>query len=220
MNHSNRDSPAPQPSEPRPCCHAQTAFDHCSTEPLAEPGAPTPEPGAQQVASQLNRTSCRVMSRGLHGTRSLLRVTPVGRPEAGQGLQRSDTLRLLERDVATDDLRRRVGGYAAEGTIRNQDGLDMLTVRLPGTDLILGMSRRLYGACREVAGMERRIAEEVRRTRLESLMPRERPAEPSLLPGAAHAPRYRSLVPASVDASPSSADRSAGHVPRTGRRGP
>ncbi|MET7387229.1 hypothetical protein ACFYPT_20525 [Streptomyces sp. NPDC005529] len=98
---------------------------------------------------------------------ALLRVTPVGRPEAGQGLQRSDTLRLLERDAATDDLRRRVGGYAPEGTIRNQGGLDMLTVRLPGTDLILGMSRRLYSACREVADMERRIAEEVRRTRPE-----------------------------------------------------
>ncbi|MFE2315911.1 hypothetical protein ACFXC8_22710 [Streptomyces sp. NPDC059441] len=98
---------------------------------------------------------------------ALLRVTPVGRPEAGQGLQRSDALRLLERDSATDDLRRRVGGSAGEGTIRNQDGLDMLTSRIPGTDLVLGMSRRLYSACRELAGLERRTADEVRRMRPE-----------------------------------------------------
>lgn len=98
---------------------------------------------------------------------ALLRVTPVGRPEARRGLQRSDPLRLLERDSATDDLRRRVGGSAAEGTIRNQNGLDMLTSRIPGTDLVLGMSRRLYSACRELAGLERRIAEEARRMRPE-----------------------------------------------------
>ena len=62
---------------------------------------------------------------------ALLRVTPVGRPEAGQGLQRSDALRLLERDSATDDLRRGVGGSAGERTIRSQNGLDMLPSRIP-----------------------------------------------------------------------------------------
>ncbi|MFJ7075553.1 hypothetical protein [Streptomyces sp. NPDC098781] len=98
---------------------------------------------------------------------NLLRVTPVGRPEIGQGLQHSDPLRLLEHDSATDGLRRRVSRSAPEGTIRNHDGLDMLIGRIPGTDLVLGMSRRLYGACRELAGMERRIADQAREMRPE-----------------------------------------------------
>ncbi|MFC5655030.1 hypothetical protein [Streptomyces nogalater] len=102
---------------------------------------------------------------------ALLRVTPVGRPETRQGPRRSGSLRLLEGDSATEDLRRRIGGSRGEGAvrgeraIRGEDGLDMLTSRIPGTDLVLGMSRRLYGACSELAGLERRTAEEVRRMR-------------------------------------------------------
>jgi hypothetical protein len=38
--------------------------------------------------------------------------------------------------------------------------LDMLTGRIPGTDIIIGMSRRLFEACRNLAYEEEQIAEE------------------------------------------------------------
>ncbi|MFE9404391.1 hypothetical protein ACFYNY_21910 [Streptomyces sp. NPDC006530] len=90
-----------------------------------------------------------------------LRITPVGRPE-GTSAARRDPIRLLESDRATTELRRHTAPDAGDEAIRQQNGLDMLTGRMPGTDLMLGMSRRLYGACRELAYAERRVIERIR----------------------------------------------------------
>lgn len=97
--------------------------------------------------------------------RNGLRITAVGQPEEGPAAERGDLIRLLESDRTTIELRRHVTPDAEAGSqaeaIRQQNGLDMLTGRLPGTDLILGMSRRLYGACRALAYTESRIVARV-----------------------------------------------------------
>ncbi|MEU6824056.1 hypothetical protein ABZ921_25785 [Streptomyces atriruber] len=97
--------------------------------------------------------------------RERLRVTAVGRPEEGPVTQRRGGLRLLESDGATAALRRTIGPESGDEAIRQRHGLDMLAARLPGTDLMLGMSRRLYGACRALADSERRVAARVREER-------------------------------------------------------
>ncbi|MGV9915114.1 hypothetical protein [Streptomyces tendae] len=90
-----------------------------------------------------------------------LRVTAVGRPEEEAATRRAP-IRLLESDGPTAELRRHVTPDSGDADIRQRHGLDMLTGRIPGTDLILGMSRRLYGACRELAYAERRVIARVR----------------------------------------------------------
>ncbi|MGP3977276.1 hypothetical protein ACTWQF_25355 [Streptomyces sp. 8N114] len=101
--------------------------------------------------------------------RNGLRITAVGRPEEGPAAERGNLVRPLESDRTTTELRRQVTPDAeAESqaeAIRQQNGLDMLAGRLPGTDLMLGMSRRLYGACRSLAYAERRIVARVREER-------------------------------------------------------
>ncbi|WP_405798168.1 hypothetical protein [Streptomyces sp. NBC_01506] len=107
--------------------------------------------------------------------RDSLRITAVGRPEEGPVAARGDLIRLLESDRATTELRRRVAPDAGDEAIRQQNGLDMLAGRLPGTDLMLGMSRRLYSACRALADAERRVVARVREERPKYLegLPRE-----------------------------------------------
>ncbi|MDA5142256.1 hypothetical protein PEM37_12110 [Streptomyces sp. AD681] len=92
-----------------------------------------------------------------------LRVTAVGRPE--EEATRRAPIRLLESDGPTAELRRHVTPDSGDADIRQRHGLDMLTGRIPGTDLMLGMSRRLYGACRELAYAERRVIARVREER-------------------------------------------------------
>ncbi|WP_369391114.1 hypothetical protein AB5J72_28340 [Streptomyces sp. CG1] len=103
-----------------------------------------------------------------------LRITAVGKPEEGSAA-RGDLIRLLESDRATAELRRHVPADAGDEAVRQQNGLDMLAGRLPGTDLMLGMSRRLYGACRALAYAERRVFARVREERPKYLeeLPRE-----------------------------------------------
>ncbi|MFJ8254189.1 hypothetical protein [Streptomyces sp. NPDC094466] len=108
-----------------------------------------------------------------------LRVTPVGRLDEGAPSARREPIRLLESDRATTELRRRVTPRTSGGAIRRENGLDMLMGRLPGTDLVLGMSRRLYGACRELAAAERRVLARVQE---------ERPSYLAGLPREAHHP--------------------------------
>ncbi|MGA4850277.1 hypothetical protein ACOBQB_30035 [Streptomyces sp. G5(2025)] len=93
-----------------------------------------------------------------------LRVTAIGRPEE-EAATRRVPIRLLESDGPTAELRRQVAPDSRDADIRQQHGLDMLTGRIPGTDLMLGMSRRLYGACRELAYAERRVIARVREER-------------------------------------------------------
>ncbi|MEU9498791.1 hypothetical protein [Streptomyces sp. NPDC048196] len=103
-----------------------------------------------------------------------LRITAVGRREEGSAA-RGDLIRLLESDRATTELRRHVPPDAGDEAVRQQNGLDMLAGRLPGTDLMLGMSRRLYGACRALAYEERRVVARIREERPKYLaeLPRE-----------------------------------------------
>ncbi|MFB7470822.1 hypothetical protein [Kitasatospora sp. NPDC056184] len=90
--------------------------------------------------------------------RSGLRAVAVGRPQAGAARRRSGLVTLLEGDEGTAALRRDLGVGATVDAIGRRQGVDMLVGRLPGTDLMLGMSRRLFGACRELAGEDRRLA--------------------------------------------------------------
>ncbi|WP_382465447.1 hypothetical protein ACFIN9_18145 [Streptomyces noursei] len=108
-----------------------------------------------------------------------LRITAVGKPEEGSAT-RGDLIRLLESDRATAELRRHVPADAGDEAVRQQNGLDMLAGRVPGTDLMLGMSRRLYGACRALAYAERRVVARVREERpkyLDGLPSEVNPAE-------------------------------------------
>ncbi|MFE2156599.1 hypothetical protein ACFW9M_02100 [Streptomyces lydicus] len=106
-----------------------------------------------------------------------LRITAVGRPEE-RSPARADLIRLLESDRATTELRRHVPPDAGDEAVRQQNGLDMLTGRLPGTDLMLGMSRRLYGACRALAYEERRVVARVREERPKYLEELPRAVQP------------------------------------------
>lgn len=117
--------------------------------------------------------------------RDSLRITAVGRPQEGPVAARGDLIRLLESDRATTELRRRVAPDAGDEAIRQQNGLDMLAGRLPGTDLMLGMSRRLYGACRALAYAERRVVAQVREERPTYLkgLPREVQPTEGTVPG-------------------------------------
>ncbi|MFF2951761.1 hypothetical protein ACFVVU_10540 [Kitasatospora sp. NPDC057965] len=87
-----------------------------------------------------------------------LRAVAVGGPRPGPARRRSGLVTLLEGDEGTAALRRELGAGATVNAIGRRQGVDMLVGRLPGTDLMLGMSRRLFGACRELAWEDRRLA--------------------------------------------------------------
>ncbi|MET9219095.1 hypothetical protein ABZX65_10090 [Streptomyces sp. NPDC003300] len=94
--------------------------------------------------------------------RAALRLAPVGAGSGRRSTAAAGLVRLLERDSGTAELRRQLGPDAmTEAGIRRHEGVDMLIARLPGSDLMLGLSRRLYGACRAIAEEERAL---VRRT--------------------------------------------------------
>lgn len=87
-------------------------------------------------------------------TLSLVAVGAAGSARRGRGL-----VRLLERDNHTEELRGRLGEYATGRQIRMRDGQDMLVGSVPSTDLILGMSRRLFGACEALSTAEGELAQ-------------------------------------------------------------
>lgn len=86
---------------------------------------------------------------------SLVAVGASERGRRGPGL-----VRLLERDDHTERLRGRLEGNATGRQVRMRDGEDMLVGSIPGTDLMLGMSRRLFGACGALAAAERELIQE------------------------------------------------------------
>ncbi|MDH6190261.1 hypothetical protein M2168_003293 [Streptomyces sp. CZ24] len=91
-----------------------------------------------------------------------LKLTAVGGRRPDNPRRRAGGLvHLLESDDATADLRRRLDSRATGLDITQGNGVDMLTGRLPGTDLMIGMSRRLFGACRALAEMDRRMVAEI-----------------------------------------------------------
>ena len=69
----------------------------------------------------------------------------------------------LEQDPSTQEerfLARDAADYADRRPPEQR--LDMLTGRVPGTDMVIGMSRRLFEACRDLAANEEDIADEAR----------------------------------------------------------
>lgn len=74
--------------------------------------------------------------------------------------RRPGLARLLEDDSKTREVRARLGPNASGPQIRSSDGDDMLVGAIPGTDLLLGMSRRLFNACRSLAAAEAELVQE------------------------------------------------------------
>lgn len=108
-----------------------------------------------------------LMFHALHALETLqpsaLSVRPVGEavtePRARQD-GAADLVRPLENDESTLFERERAQNRAAYE--RSPGRLDMLTGRIPETGITIGMSRRLYEACRVLGGAEAQIWEAVR----------------------------------------------------------
>lgn len=81
-------------------------------------------------------------------------------PAPAAARRRPGLARLLEEDGQTREVRARLGLSATGRQIRSSDGNDMLVGAIPGTDLQLGMSRRLFGACRSLAAAEDELVRE------------------------------------------------------------
>jgi hypothetical protein len=92
-------------------------------------------------------------------------IRPLGSGVAEQE-RRDGTVVLLEDDRSTTQERAeaRPGGGEYRGH-PDFSRFDMLTGAVPGTDLIVGSSRRLYAACAELPAAQRRIAVEVDQAR-------------------------------------------------------
>jgi hypothetical protein len=88
------------------------------------------------------------------------RIIPVG-PGVADRASRSGLVTLLEGEPSTSSER----NAARDGERYWQRGragrLDLLAGRVPGTDLIVGMSRRLFAACRSLAAVQADLAEAV-----------------------------------------------------------
>ncbi|MFF9089942.1 gamma-glutamyltransferase [Streptomyces sp. NPDC014991] len=102
---------------------------------------------------------------------SRLRLVPVARNRA-ERRRASGLLTLTEDDEATrhrrDALRERPGGPSDEQA--REVGLEaFLTARMPGTEIYLGMSRRLYAACETLYWADRDIAARTPGLRAEDL---------------------------------------------------
>ena len=102
-----------------------------------------------------------------------LSLVAVGSPSRDR--RRPGLVRLLESDEHTSDVRDRVQEGATGRQVRIREGTDMLIGALPGTDLLLGMSRRLFGACRSLAAAEFELFEEAGEAVYRIVMPGLRP---------------------------------------------
>lgn len=92
-----------------------------------------------------------------------LRVLPVGFGVAERGSRPGGVgaVTLLEDDSSTAAERE---SAREQSRYQNRPGharFDMLTGRVPGTDLVIGMSRRLFGACAALAQVEADVAFQV-----------------------------------------------------------
>lgn len=93
-----------------------------------------------------------------------LSVRPVGPAIASAQLGRGRSAELLvplETERSTRAERAAARDSSAYYSRPPSSRFDMLTGRVPGTDLILGMSRRLFTACRALAAEEARLFETV-----------------------------------------------------------
>ncbi len=93
-------------------------------------------------------------------------IRPVGPEVSDRDRRRSGaTVVLLENDASTTREREEVRRQPDDRRHRRTSPHDMLTGAVPGTDLIVGMSRRLFAACQRLADAQRRIADDVDRER-------------------------------------------------------
>lgn len=94
------------------------------------------------------------------------RIVPIGfAPTEVADRSRGGTVTPLEFDPTT---RQERAAARDAGRYERRDGRerrDMLTGRVPGTDLIIGMSRRLFSACRNLEAVQQRAAATVDRER-------------------------------------------------------
>jgi hypothetical protein len=88
-------------------------------------------------------------------THSALRIAPVSTEGAsnrgGPAARRGGGLSMLEYDPRTRVIRNRLAEFASydelTNLVRRGEAVDLLTTAVPGTDVAVGMSRRLFGAC-------------------------------------------------------------------------
>lgn len=93
------------------------------------------------------------------------RIVPVGPGVTDRTERRAGATVVLLEDEPTTDMERSAA-RRDEIRYRRRPGLerlDMLVGRVPGTDLTIGMSRRLFAACRRLAEVQSRIAADVDR---------------------------------------------------------
>jgi hypothetical protein len=94
-------------------------------------------------------------------------VRPVGMAVADQATRQQNPRLVypLEQDTSTREerlLARDPDAYSSQRPTSAR--LDMLTGPVPGTDMVIGMSRRLFAACRNLAADEAEIAADLRRS--------------------------------------------------------
>lgn len=124
-------------------------------------GSPWPNPDEDDnelFALARSRMLTYYALRGL--SLSSLSVRPVGPEIASAQLGRDRSAELvipLERDESTRSERILARNAAVYNRRSPSARFDMLTGQVPGTDLILGMSRRLFAACRALASEEAQL---------------------------------------------------------------
>lgn len=115
-------------------------------------GRPSPDEDDEELVVQASsRMLYYYAMQGL--PRSALTVRPVGLAVADMRQQRTQATDLvfpLEGDASTLQERAFAQNSAAYARRPLSSRLDMLAASVPGTDLIIGMSRRLFAACRSL----------------------------------------------------------------------
>jgi hypothetical protein len=138
--------------------------DDPSAEDEPEAGRhPSPDENDEELVALANSRMLNYYA--LQGLpRSALTIRPVGAAvgdEQQQQNQATDLVFPLERDASTLQERAIAQDLATYARRPPSSKSDMLAARVPGTDLFIGMSRRLFAACRsldeEHAAIQRRL---------------------------------------------------------------
>jgi hypothetical protein len=131
---------------------------------------PAPSPSGQQQGPDPDADGLLALARArmltyllLRGTPpGRLRITPVGaRVTEPRAARAAGAMLLLESDPSTRAARADATQPERYRSRPPQQRFDLLTARVPGTELILGMSRRLYAACEELATTDQALAASV-----------------------------------------------------------
>ncbi|WP_433615410.1 hypothetical protein ACQP2P_11495 [Dactylosporangium sp. CA-139114] len=135
-------------------------LEHVKLSPASVPtgGPDTSDPDADDVLALARARMLTYLL--LRGTPTAqLRVTPVGESVAQpRSARTAGAVLLLESDPSTGLAREDARMPDRYRSRPPQQRFDLLTARVPGTDLILGMSRRLFAACEQVAATDQALA--------------------------------------------------------------